>query len=162
LIHAFSRKTLVAFGALAFAAAGLAQGAHAASGVNVGMLSCTIAPGIGLVLGSSKGIDCSYEPNEGPKQRYEGSITKLGVDIGFTGKSYVKWLVFAPGKLGSGALAGHYAGATAEATIAAGLGANVLVGGSDKSVALQPLSVQGQTGLNVAVGIAGLKLKYQQ
>jgi hypothetical protein len=72
----------------------------------------------------------------------------------------MSWVVFAPGKLGPGALAGTYAGATAEATFAVGLGANVLVGGSQSSVALQPVSVQGQTGLNIAAGLAKFTLEY--
>ena len=156
----FSGNSLFAFATLALATAGMTQGALAASGVNVGVLSCTIAPGVGLILGSSKGVACMFDPSDGPKQHYAGSITKLGVDVGFTNKSYVKWLVFAPGKLGGGALAGSYGGGSAQATVVAGLGANVLVGGLKKSVALQPLSVQGQTGLNLAVGIAGLNLKY--
>jgi len=76
-----------------------------------------------------------------------------------TGKGVMAWAVFAPGKLKAGALAGHYVGASAEASVAVGLGANVLVGGSDKSIALQPLSVQAQTGLNLAAGVASLRLK---
>jgi hypothetical protein len=86
-------------------------------------------------------------------------VVKIGLDIGVTEKSYITWLVFAPGRLKPGALAGSYVGATADAAIVVGLGANVLVGGFEKSVALQPLSVEGEVGLNVAVGIGEIELK---
>jgi hypothetical protein len=135
-----------------------ASPAFAKSGVKVGMLTCNVDGGVGLIIGSSKGVSCAFD-NGGKIEYYEGSIGKLGVDIGVTGKTVIAWAVFAPGKVNRGALAGHYAGATAEATVAVGLGANVLIGGSKKSIALQPLSVQGQTGLNVAAGIASLRLE---
>jgi len=89
---------------------------------------------------------------------YTGSITKFGLDLGATAGGEMAWSVFAPSNKRFGALAGHYGGATAEATVGAGVGANVLVGGSNRTVTLQPLSVQGQTGLNLAVGVAGLEL----
>jgi hypothetical protein len=133
--------------------------AHAKSGVNVGVLSCTVEGGVGLILGSSKDASCIFHKSGGGRERYRGNISKLGIDIGITDKSYIKWAVFAPGQVGRGALAGTYGGASAEATAGLGLGANVLVGGLKKSIALQPVSVQGQTGLNVAVGISSLKLK---
>ena len=68
------------------------------------------------------------------------------------------WAVYAATSGGPAALAGTYAGASAEASVGAGLGANVLVGGSNRTIALQPLSVQGQTGVNLAVGVTGLTL----
>jgi len=133
----------------------------AKSGVRVGALNCVVEGGVGLILGSKKGMVCTFKPSNGAKsERYKGSITRVGVDIGVTGKAYMTWAVFAPGRLKRGSLAGNYGGAGAEATVGVGLGANVLVGGFKKSVALQPLSVQGQTGLNVAAGVAGLKLRY--
>jgi hypothetical protein len=143
------------------AALSLSGPVEAKSGTKVGSLNCTISGGVGLILGSSKSLTCRYKPAGGGKtEHYVGTINKVGVDIGITGKSYVTWVVFAPGKINRGALAGHYAGGSAEATVGVGLGANVLVGGSKKSIALQPVSVQGQTGLNLAAGIAGLTLKY--
>lgn len=132
--------------------------AFAQKGVKIGVLNCEVAPGVGLIVASSKSVSCTFEGTVGKKDRYTGTIEKLGIDIGITGKGVMSWAVFAPGKVGRGALAGRYAGATAEASVAVGLGANVLVGGSDKSIALQPLSVQAQTGLNVAAGIAALRL----
>ena len=95
----------------------------------------------------------------GPREVYVGSISKFSLDLGATSGGQMVWAVFAPTSLPFGALAGDYAGATAEATVGAGLGANALVGGSNRTVALQPLSVQGQTGLNVAAGVAGLSLR---
>jgi hypothetical protein len=138
----------------------LAPPAIAASGVNVGSLNCTVEGGFGLLLGSSKKMKCVFDPaGEGRKHRYEGRIGKLGLDIGVTGKSYMTWLVFAPGSIKPGALAGTYAGASAEASVGLGLGANVLVGGSNKSIALQPVSVEGQTGLNLAAGLSSIELE---
>lgn len=136
--------------------------AEAKSGTKVGSLSCTISGGVGLILGSSKSLTCKFSPAGGGKsERYTGTISKVGLDIGITGKSYVRWIVFAPGKINRGALAGKYGGGSVEGTVGVGLGANVLVGGSKRSIALQPVSVQGQTGLNLAAGITGLTLKFK-
>ncbi len=132
----------------------------AASGVRVGVLNCTVKGGVGLILGSRKTMNCSFKPAGGSAESYTGSVTKIGLDVGVTTKSYITWGVFAPGKLKAGSLAGSYGGGSAEATLGLGLGANVLIGGLKKSIALQPLSVQGQKGLNVAVGIAGMSFKY--
>ena len=145
----------------ALIALGLAAtpGLAASKGVKIGMLTCNVDGGVGMIIGSSKGVDCVFEGTVGQRERYAGIIGKFGLDIGVTGKSVMAWAVFAPGKLKSGALAGKYAGASAEATVAVGLGANVLVGGSKNSVALQPLSVPAQTGLNLAAGVASLRLK---
>jgi hypothetical protein len=134
--------------------------ASAASGVKVGVLECDVSAGIGLIIGSSKGVDCVLKRSNGRNEHYTGKLGKLGVDIGATGKASMAWLVFAPGKVGKGALEGSYGGAGAEATVIAGLGANVLVGGFEKSINLQPLSVKAQTGLNVAAGLSSLTLNY--
>jgi hypothetical protein len=139
----------------------ISQAAEAKSGVNIGSLSCTVEGGIGLILGSSKDMKCRFDPaGEGKTQRYEGSVGKLGIDIGVTGESYIKWLVFAPGNVKRGALEGKYTGISAQASVILGVGANALIGGSDKSIALQPLSIEGQTGLNVAAGLTQIKLEF--
>ena len=130
-----------------------------AGGVKIGTLSCHIEGGPGFILGSSKDITCTYRGG-GRKERYAGKIRKLGIDIGFTSDTSVAWAVFAPGKTRRGALEGYYSGASAEATVVVGLGANVLIGGFKKTINLQPVSVQAQTGLNVAAGITGLSLDY--
>ncbi len=152
-------KPIVALIALTAVAPMTTGSANAKAGTNIGILECTIEPGVGLIIGSSKDLSCQFNPDKGRSERYTGSISKLGLDIGVTNESYVKWLVVAPGSVDPGALAGTYAGASAEATVGLGVGANALVGGLEKSIALQPVSIQGQTGLNVAVGIAGLKLR---
>lgn len=157
------KKWMISAGAAAIATALLAASPASAAknGVKVGSLNCTVEGGVGLIIGSSKSMNCRYTPLGGGRvERYAGTISKLGIDIGFTKKSYITWTVFAPGKTKAGALAGSYGGASAEATIGVGLGANVLVGGFKNTIALQPLSIQGQKGLNVAAGIAGLKLNY--
>ena len=145
----------------ALMAAFLAVPQAQADGVKIGLLSCTLDGGVGFIIGSSKGIDCAYEPSGGGEiEYYEGHISKLGIDIGVTKRATVAWAVFAPGKTKPGGLKGGYGGASVEATVAIGLGANVLVGGFRKSINLQPVSVQAQTGLNIAAGIAGLRLDY--
>lgn len=131
----------------------------AKKGVKIGVLTCEVAGGVGMIIGSSRSVDCYFEGTIGQREHYVGTIGKLGLDIGVTGKAVMGWAVFAPGKLKAGALAGHYAGASAEASLAVGVGANALIGGSDKSIALQPFSVQAQTGVNIAAGVASLKLK---
>ena len=136
-----------------------AQPADAESSVNVGALSCHVSGGVGFIFGSSKDLDCVFKRADGTTERYHGEINKYGVDIGFTTESRIIWAVFAPGNVGPGALAGHYGGVTGEAEIGVGLGANVLLGGSSKQVALQPLSVTGGVGLNVAAGIASITLE---
>lgn len=136
--------------------------AQAREGVKIGVLSCEIEGGVGFIIGSSKGIDCVYQPSGGGRrEHYQGSIDKLGIDIGVTDRAAVVWAVFAPGKIKRGALEGSYGGASAQVTVVGGLGANVLIGGFEKSINLQPVSIQAQTGLNIAAGIAGLSLDYE-
>lgn len=141
-------------------ALGLAAGtAEARSGVRVGVLSCHVYGGVGWIIGSTKTANCVFRSSRGWRDYYLGSITRLGVDVGVTNGTKIVWAVFAPGQVKRGSLAGGYAGAGAEATIGVGVGANALVGGFRKSINLQPISVQGQTGLNIAGGIGALKLK---
>ena len=141
--------------------AAFAPSAEANTGIKIGVLSCGIGGGIGYIIGSSKPIDCVFQPASGADvEHYSGTIGKLGIDIGITSQAVLSWAVFAPGKTKPGALKGYYGGASAEATVITGLGANVLIGGFEKAINLQPLSVQSQTGLNVAAGITGLRLHY--
>lgn len=158
-LSATSKVSLGLAAALAVACVAVAP-AYAASGVKVGVLNCDVRAGAGFIIGSSKEVRCVFKGNSGRAERYIGSIGKLGIDVGYTGQASMAWLVFAPGKLNPGALAGSYGGASAQATVAVGLGANVLVGGSNKSIALQPVSVQAQTGLNLAAGLTSLNLRY--
>jgi hypothetical protein len=134
--------------------------AQAQSGVRIGTLSCNVAGGWGFVFGSSKALHCTLTPGPGYPEHYAGTISKFGVDIGYTNGGVLVWAVFAPGAhIGPGALAGNYVGATGSATVGVGAGANVLVGGSNRSISLQPLSIEGNTGLNVAAGIGAITLR---
>ena len=136
--------------------------AQAEGGVKAGTLTCNVSSGWGFVFGSSRELRCTYSPSPGVGEHYSGTISKYGVDIGYTSNAVMVWVVVAPAaKLDPGALAGDYGGATGSATIGVGLGANVLVGGSKNSIALQPLSIEGNTGLNVAGGIGALTLRHE-
>jgi hypothetical protein len=127
--------------------------------VQVGTLTCSMSASIGLILGSQKNLNCVFRGQPGePEEAYTGTMTTIGLDIGITTGGVIVWTVFADTNRYAGMLAGRYGGATAEVSIAAGLGANVLVGGSNRTVALQPLSLQGQMGLDIAAGIGEMEL----
>jgi hypothetical protein len=141
----------------------LTQSATAATGVNVGALNCNVSSGIGFIFGSSRSLACVFTRPDGTAERYTGDISRFGVDIGFTSSAAIVWAVFAPsGDIAPGSLSGTYAGPSAGATAGVGVGANVLLGGSNKTVSLQPVSIEGNTGLNVAAGIAGITLQRAQ
>jgi hypothetical protein len=153
----------IAIAALVAAGTALAAAAPANAnfGVRVGTLVCDVEGGVGVLVASRKAMGCRFDPVSGPDETYRGTITRLGVDIGGTSASRVVWAVFAPtSQLAPGALDGNYGGVSAEVTPGVGLGANVLVGGFDSSINLQPVSVQGQTGANIAAGVAGLRLSH--
>jgi hypothetical protein len=127
--------------------------------IKAGVLTCDVSEGMGYIIGSQKQLSCSFAPEgAGRREDYDGSITKFGLDLGLTRGGFMVWSVFTNTVAGPGFLAGDYFGASGEVTVAAGLGANVLVGGSNRTVALQPISLGGQTGLNVAIGVAALRL----
>jgi hypothetical protein len=154
-------KLCVAIG-LAGLVASLSTAAQAQSGVRVGTLTCHVASGWGFVFGSSKSLHCTFAPAPGRAEFYAGTVNKFGVDIGYTQGGVLVWAVFAPtANLAPGALNGNYVGATGSATVGVGAGANVLVGGSNSTISLQPVSVEGNTGLNVAAGIGSISLRYQ-
>jgi Protein of unknown function (DUF992) len=145
---------------LTFATLAIAASTAAEARVEVGVLRCTIAGGVGYIVGSSKPMSCTFTRRNGPTVSYSGQITKIGVDIGYTRQTRLAWAVLAPTRdVAARALDGRYAGVSAEATLGGGVGANALLGGSGRSVVLQPLSVQAQTGLNIAAGVAGLRLR---
>lgn len=137
--------------------------AQSANWVQVGLLDCTVEGGVGLVLASRKNVACTYRPSNRAlsQDAYVGTVTRLGVDVGATGRTLMQWLVLAPttSRHAAGALAGDYIGAGAEATAVIGAGANILVGGSDKTYSLQPLSIQQQSGVNVAAGVTSFRLE---
>lgn len=128
-------------------------------GFNVGSLNCSAAGGVGFVFGSSRTLNCLFTRTDGTGERYEGTIRRFGVDIGFTRESTIVWMVFAPGSIAPGALAGEYAGGSAQGTVGVGVGANVLLGGSSNQITLQPVSVEGSVGLNAAAGVAAVSLR---
>jgi Protein of unknown function (DUF992) len=133
--------------------------AQAQNRARTGVLTCNVSGGVGLIVGSQKSTACTFNPRRGRNEHYVGVIRRFGLDIGATQRGVITWAVFSEGNVAPGSLAGSYVGATAEATVGAGLGANVLVGGSNRTVALQPVSVSGQTGLNFAVGVGDLELR---
>lgn len=161
------RRLLLGLCALAFGYSSVISGAAAQAPLQIGTLICDVSAGIGMIIASQKAVQCTFAPAQlappappPPAELYSGSIKKFGIDIGATSAGQMLWAVYAPTNVyGPGALAGIYTGATAEATVAVGLGANVLIGGSNRTIALQPLSITGQTGLNVAAGVASLELR---
>lgn len=158
-----SIQTLAATAILAAASApALAQAQTSGQGdTNVGFLTCNASSGWGFIFGSSRSVKCVFSTASGQTARYEGSITKFGVDLGYLSSAVVVWAVLAPSTTLAPAidLSGNYAGVTGSAAVGVGVGANILVGGSGNHFMLQPVSIEGQTGLNVAAGIAALNLK---
>ena len=158
-------KLSLAVAAAVVAGAMLGSGTPASAqpaGVAVGTLTCNVSSGWGFIFGSSRDLRCTYSPQPGIAEHYAGRIGKFGVDIGYVSSAVIVWSVVAPtSNLGPGALAGDFAGATASASVGVGAGANVLVGGSNRSITLQPVSFEGNTGLNVAAGIGSITLRFQ-
>ncbi|MCI4677712.1 DUF992 domain-containing protein [Rhodoblastus acidophilus] len=147
----------------AVSVAALAFSTHVASAdqVQVGTLNCEVAGGPGLIIASNRALVCRFTSQGGRVEHYAGSITKIGVDLGATTKGLLAWAVFAPTSAPpQGALAGSYGGVSGEVTVGVGLGANVLIGGSADTIALQPVSLTAQEGLNVAGGVTGLTLDF--
>ena len=155
------RRFLILSGAvLAMLTASLA-GAQAQQGrVQIGILECRGGASIGFIVGSVTNLGCVLRADGMPEDRYVATVRKVGLDLGITQESALAWGVFAPvTRLGPGDLAGNYVGAQGSATLGVGVGGNVLIGGSNNSIALQPLSVQGQVGLSVAAGLESLELR---
>ncbi len=159
------RNIIAATGVL-LALASLVPSAHAdeqKAAVRAGYLTCHVSSGWGFIFGSSRSMKCSYAMQPGYTEYYTGTISKFGADIGYLSSAVMIWAVVAPtNNLGQGALAGHYAGATASAAVGVGAGANVLIGGFKNSIALQPITIEGQNGLNVAAGVAALNLHFNK
>ena len=151
---------LAAVTATMLAAPFAAEAQQPAQRVQVGVLECRGGASVGFIVGSVTNLGCMLRADGVPPDYYVAVIQKVGLDIGITENTALAWTVFAPvARLGPGDLAGNYAGADASAAVGIGLGGNVLVGGSNNSIALQPLSVQGQVGLSVAAGLESLELR---
>lgn len=151
------RAMVCAFLAVLFAA----PSAQARPPFRVGGLTCSTGPRVGLVLGSRQDMRCVFVASAtGQQYVYTGTIRRLGVDIGVTRGGTLFWAVFARNsQIGRGTLRGSYVGASGNVALGLGLGAKVLIGGSRRTITLQPLSVEGQIGLNVALGVANLVLR---
>lgn len=147
---------------LGFAAALVMCSAHAQQPqrIQVGVLECRGGASVGFIVGSVTNLGCLLRMDGRREEPYVATIRKVGLDLGITQETSLAWAVFAPvERAGIGDISGNYAGAQGSASVGVGLGANVLVGGSANSIALQPLSLQGSTGINVAVGLEGLELR---
>ena len=157
---AFKTKTILA--PAAFAALALVGLSSAASAqVRVGLLECNVSAGTGMVITSTKALDCLFRPDGGAPEHYFGTVTRYGLDVGMTNAGKLAWGVLAPTAIpGAGALQGTYTGVGGGATVGVGATANVLVGGSGQTTSLQPLSISGQTGLNVTAGVGQIALEY--
>jgi hypothetical protein len=125
-----------------------------------GVLSCRMAPTIGLIIGSRQTMTCEFRSDRGMVERYSGVMSRIGLDLGVTAGGQMAWAVLESADLPArGGLTGTYVGGSGDISVGIGVGANALIGGSNKAVALQPLSVEGQVGLNLALGIANLQLR---
>jgi uncharacterized protein DUF992 len=137
------------------ASAAFAQG----NTIRQGVLTCRTSASVGLIVGSRQRLRCQFRSETGRTQNYTGTIGRLGLDVGVTAGGVMAWVVLASTPVTpSGALAGEFVGASGDISVGLGVGANVLVGGTRKSVSLQPLSVEGQVGVNLALGVARMRL----
>ena len=140
-------------------AASVSSAVAQAQRTEVGVLECR-GTTTSFIVGSVTELGCLFKPSAGgPPEPYSATIRRVGPDLGFTAETVLAWGVFAPTRLGAGELAGTYGGPSASATAGVGVGANVLVGGSNNTISLQPVSVQAQTGLSVQAGLSGLELR---
>jgi hypothetical protein len=155
-----TNRCLACLGVAAALTALAASPSLAQSSVKVGTLTCDVSAGIGLLISQQQTMTCNFDPaSGGPPDLYTGRIDKFGLTLGAVQQGTMVWGVLAPSTgFPHGALAGTYGGVGAEATAGAGVGANLLVGGTGRSFSLQPLSIQGQTGLNFAAGVTTLTL----
>jgi hypothetical protein len=155
-INLMAGAAIVAGGLMIASTAQAAQG-----GVKVGVLTCNVEPGWSYVVGSTRPLECSYAPTRGRGEHYIGKVQKVGVDIGYVSGATIVWAVIAPtSDIRPGSLEGDYGGASANIAVGIGAGANVLIGGFDKSITLQPISVEGDTGVNLAVSISSITLEH--
>lgn len=127
--------------------------------LKAGFLDCTVGPGAGVIVITEQTLSCIFYPNSGPTETYSGHVRKFGLDVGFSGGELITWAVMADqANYAPGSLAGNYAGPTAGAAMGFGVGVNALFGGSDRSIVLSPISVQGGVGMGVALGITAIEL----
>ena len=158
---AVALKRFLIVAALALVAMTSPTRTKAQSWTQIGVLTCRLNPSIGFVIAGHQSMECNYQPaGPFPPQPYQGALNTVGLDIGVTAGGVLSWTVFAPTTgVPAGALAGEYVGASGDVGLGLGAGANVLLGGSGRTIALQPLSVQGSIAVNVALGVSMLKLR---
>lgn len=156
-----TKRLLLAAALAAAIATGAAAPGRADGGVEIGRLNCTIAGGKSFIFGSTKELACTFKPLlGGAKQRYRGTIKRFGLDVGKTVKGVLTWGVAAVTKdVGPGFLAGDYMGVSAQADAGVGVGANILVGGSERGFTLRPYALQAEQGVGLAAGVAQLTLE---
>ncbi|MBB6306129.1 DUF992 domain-containing protein [Xanthobacter tagetidis] len=159
------RTSFVSLAALALVAAATPAAAQSAK-VQAGVLVCSVAPSVGFVIGSIREMNCELRTAQVQPYnllaRYKGTVSRFGIDIGVSTGGTLGWAVFAPtSQIAPGNISGTYVGVSADAAWAIGGGANVLLGGSNNTVALQPLSLEGVTGAMIAAGISDMKLALQ-
>jgi hypothetical protein len=153
------RQLGIAFGLFAGLMAASPSAYAQSNTVRQGLLTCRTGPSVGLVVGSRQRLVCQFKSDRGRTQNYFGTIGRLGLDLGITAGGVMSWAVLAStANIPSGALAGEFVGASGDISLGVGIGANVLVGGTRKSISLQPVSVEGQVGANLALGVARMTL----
>jgi hypothetical protein len=155
-----SKSFATLFGvAIVTLAASLAT-ANAQQRLQIGVLECEGGQNVGFVVGSVASLECVFQAEGRRPEAYLATVHRFGVDLGFTQQTRFSWAAYGPTRsIGRGGLAGQYGGVGANASVGVGFGGNFLLGGAANSYALQPVSVQGQTGLNVAAGIADVGLE---
>jgi hypothetical protein len=128
----------------------------------VGSLMCKLDPSVGFIIAGHQPMQCTYTPSLAtvPPQYYDGAINTIGADIGGNTGSVLGWGVFAPtAGVPPGALAAEYVGVSGDVGFGIAGGANVLAGGTGRTYALQPLSVQGSSAVSAVLGVSSLKLR---
>jgi Protein of unknown function (DUF992) len=156
-------KLLATFASLIVAsiAVGPSAAQQPSSYARSGVLNCTMSPSIGFIIGSHQTVACRFDPHHGVPERYVGALTTLGLDIGITAGSLMGWAVLlSTTDPYPGVLAGTYVGASGDIAVGVGAGANLLIGGSNRAVALQPISIEGPVGIDLTLGVSGLELQF--
>src|SRR5262245_33423963 len=156
----FNIRSILAAFAFAVVLAAPTQAQNPSGWTQAGMLNCRVNPSIGFIIAGHQSMECRFTQSGLPPQAYEGALNMVGLNIGISAGGVLGWAVFSP-TVGPppGALAGEYVGASGDIGIGLGVGANVLIGGSGRTIALQPLSLEGSVSLNVALGVSALKLR---
>jgi Protein of unknown function (DUF992) len=157
------KSTMIALAGTVLAAMAPATATMAGNWVEVGVLKCEVGSGVGMIVTSKRSMDCQFRSNDASaSEGYNGSLNRVGLDLGRTEHGRMVWAVFATNLVeAEGQLAGSYGGISAQASLGYGVGANALIGGFSKSVMLQPLSVSTQKGIDIALGVASLNLELQ-